>query len=68
MLGSYLAIAIQNMQLQQDDEDEADGTPGAAASVPSGPTRELIFYRGEEVVMLDGEYLIRSDLELVERE
>jgi adenylate cyclase len=60
LLGSYLAVAIQNMQLQNDEDDGADNAPEAAASATLGPRRELVFYRGEEVVMLDGDYLIRS--------
>jgi len=60
LLGSYLAVAIQNMQLQDDEDDGADNAPEAAAPAVLGPGRELVFYRGEEVVMLDGEYLIRS--------
>ncbi|MDP2053545.1 MAG: GAF domain-containing protein [Acidobacteriota bacterium] len=63
LLGSYLAVAIQNMQLQQDEDDDRDdaGRAGAGFSRPaSASRRELTYYRGEEVVMLDGEYLIRS--------
>lgn len=63
LLGSYLAIAIQNMQLQQ-DEDQPEPAPPAGATLAASGTRaasrELVFYREEEVVMLDGEYLIRS--------
>jgi hypothetical protein len=60
LLGSYLAIAIQNMQLQQDEDDESSAMPEAETPAATGTRRELSFYRGEEVVMLDGEYLIRS--------
>ncbi len=64
LLGSYLAVAIQNMQLLQ-DEDQPEPAPqaGPHVSVVAGSRvtpRELAFYREEEVVMLDGEYLIRS--------
>jgi hypothetical protein len=64
LLGSYLAVAIQNMQLRDED---ADGDEGGNDQVETGvspskteTSRELTFYRSEEVVMLDGEYLIRS--------
>jgi adenylate cyclase len=64
LLGSYLAIAIQNMQLKEaGDDDEVEPTPAPArrSSVGNGTgRRELTYYRNEEVVMLDGEYLIRS--------
>ena len=63
LLGSYLAVAIQNMQLQ-----EAEGGSGVDEATPArapvaagaGDRRELTYYRSEEVVMLDGDYLIRS--------
>lgn len=60
LLGSYLAVAIQNMQLQQDEDDDLDAASEAVVPPAGGPRRELTYYRGEEVVMLDGEYLIRS--------
>lgn len=63
LLGSYLAIAIQNMQRREEEDDvepDAAAAPEASAAPSSGERRELTYYRGEEVVMLDGEYLIRS--------
>jgi len=64
LLGSYLAVAIQNMQLRE--TEDAMAAPKGEAGVPAPPQapsrhrRELTYYRGEEVVMIDGEYLIRS--------
>ena len=64
MLGSHMAVAIQNMQLRE--TEDAMQTPRArAAKAPvapnrNGKTREITYYRGEEVLMVDGEYLIRS--------
>ena len=65
MLGSHLAVAIQNMQLQEagdadDDGDEREPARPAAVGRKSGTRRELAYYRADEVVMLDGDYLIRS--------
>jgi len=67
LLGSYLAVAIQNMQKKEAEQPPplqklvpAPSPPSAASMAPSSGRRELTFYRGEEVVMLDGEYLIRS--------
>jgi adenylate cyclase len=69
LLGSYLAIAIQNMQLQEQAVDAA----AVAESVPDGPvvagatatprrhaTHEITYYEADECVLVDGEYLIRS--------
>ena len=66
LLGSSLAIAIQNMQLKEaEDQTEAErvtrsGVRPPAATASQQRRRELTFYREEEVVMLDGDYLIRS--------
>jgi hypothetical protein len=72
LLGSYLAIAIQNMQLQERAMDaRQDGAtvpkPPAAPAPRAGrrpaggrPRREVVYYTGGECVFVDGEYLIRS--------
>lgn len=64
MLGSHLAVAIQNMQLRE-KEDAMAAPRAATATAPPPPSRngsrrEVTYYRGEEVLMIDGEYLIRS--------
>ncbi len=69
LLGSYLAIAIQNMQLQERAADAlvemASPTPPVSAVAPPGipPTcgrREVLYYCSDECILVDGEYLIRS--------
>lgn len=67
LLGSYLAIAIQNMQLQESAEAAADSaqpdsseTATAAVSEAAPRVAELTFYRSDEVILADGEYLIRG--------
>jgi hypothetical protein len=63
LLGSYLAVAIQNMQLKEAEESNGDDQDVRAAPAPpasSGDRCELTYYRSEEVLMMDGEYLIRS--------
>ena len=66
LLGSYLAIAIQNMQLQERSTADAAAPDSAAISHPAAPkphgseSRELAYYAGEECILVDGEYLIRS--------
>ncbi|HET7698257.1 MAG TPA: GAF domain-containing protein [Vicinamibacterales bacterium] len=69
LLGSYLAIAIQNMQLQERTAEPADAPAHAparrgvrAASRPAEPAarRDIVYYAADECILLDGEYLIRS--------
>jgi len=61
LLGSYLAIAIQNMQLQERSlEPSEDAAPSGAASAGVQGTREVVYYEADEAIFVDGEYLIRS--------
>jgi adenylate cyclase len=66
LLGASLAIAIQNMQLREAEgraEEEMPApapVPVAAPPAPRGKKREIAYYPEQEVLMLDGEYLIRS--------
>jgi GAF domain len=61
LLGSYLAIAIQNMQLQERTlEAPEDTAPAAAAAAGVQGTREVVYYGADESIFVDGEYLIRS--------
>ncbi len=71
VLGGYLAIAIQNALLQE--RGDADGAEGEAMSVAPAARestadpaahgqarREVAFYRQDEVILVDDEYLVRS--------
>jgi hypothetical protein len=65
LLGSYLAIAIQNMQLQEaaGDTPPVPGVAPAAAPAPrsaQGGRHEVVYYASDECILVDGEYLIRS--------
>jgi adenylate cyclase len=68
LLGASLAIAIQNMQLKEGEDEPAQKVataPRTAAAPHKGKNgkvtrREIAYYPNEEVVMLDGDYLIRS--------
>ena len=69
LLGSYLAIAIQNMQLQERTSESADAPVHAPARRgarlqprTSEPVarRDIVYYATDECILLDGEYLIRS--------
>lgn len=68
LLGSYLAIAIQHMQLQERTETAADPAPAddpgpipATTTAPrGGPTRTVDYYQAQECLLIDGDYVIRS--------
>jgi adenylate cyclase len=70
LLGSYLAIAVQNMALQEPSaEGPADTAgpaprPATAAAVPEARVRqdrrEVVYYAADECIMVDGDYLIRN--------
>ncbi len=69
LLGSYLAIAVQNMQLQERSVESAEAPAHAparrVARTPSRPVepaarRDIVYYATDECILLDGEYLIRS--------
>ena len=71
LLGSYLAIAVQNMQLQERairrrrprrpppaPARRRGRRPAAPAREPRA--REVVYYAADECILVDGEYLIRS--------
>ena len=62
LLGSYLAIAIQNMQLQERALEAPDepAVAGAASAPGVQGNREVVYYGADESIFVDGEYLIRS--------
>jgi adenylate cyclase len=68
LLGSYLAIAIQNMQWQERAAEPSGAVVGAEIEQVAGevsvgtpaPAHEIAFYAGDEVVLVDGDYLIRG--------
>jgi hypothetical protein len=69
LLGSYLAIAIQNMQLQERSVEAADapmhapvrrGPSRSSRSAEPAARRDIVYYASDECILLDGEYLIRS--------
>lgn len=65
LLGHYVAIAMQNMQVRERSAAMAEATstsvPGARPVEPAAATRhELQYYAADECILLDGEYLVRS--------
>jgi len=69
LLGSYVAIAIQNMQLHEQASAALEEVPVRAHGAPAPPpaaaaspadSRALVYYTADECILVDGEYLIRS--------
>ena len=69
LLGSYLAIAVQNIALQEPSAegpaDTAPPTPRPATAIPEARVRqdsrrEVVYYAADECIMVDGDYLIRN--------
>lgn len=62
LLGSYLAIAIQNVQLHERTTAAAVETPCEGMTQPAAVNgrHEITFYESDECILVDGEYLIRS--------
>jgi hypothetical protein len=65
LLGSFLAIAIQNMQLRermQDTSIEPAPPPQRSASDVQRPAtrHEVTYYAADECILVDGDYLIRG--------
>jgi hypothetical protein len=68
LLGSYLAIAVQNMQLQERSVETAEAPTHAPVRRGTRPPaaeertsrRDIVYYAADECILLDGEYLIRS--------
>ena len=62
LLGSYVAVAIQNVQRHERATDSAPEAAGPALPRPRtvNGRREVTFYTADECILVDGEYLIRS--------
>ena len=68
LLGSYLAIAIHSMLLQERSDSLAVPTAAPQAGERPAPrprrgkpsAREVAYYCADECILVDGEYLIRS--------
>ena len=72
VLGSFVAIAIQNMQMQERAAADAASVDPSAPAASRGRRRavpgpapldgrhEVLYYQSDECLLVDGEYLIRS--------
>lgn len=67
VLGGYLAMAIQNALLRERAEDAEDPPPGRprpagepAVTPGRRPRLRVEFFKSDECILVDGEYLLRS--------
>ena len=60
LLGSYLAIAMQNMQLSERSIEAVEPAAAAPEVPPVTGMRQVVYYKDEDTIFVDGEYLIRS--------
>lgn len=64
IVGNQIAIGIDTMMKRDEDEGEDDvelPPSGSPATAPvGGPLRRFIFFRNDDCVFLDGEYVVRN--------
>lgn len=59
VLANQIAIGIERLSASPDEEEPAGGD-GVAQAAPAAPAHTFTWYRGDECVFVDGEYLIRN--------
>jgi len=62
IVANQVAMGIDRMHEEDDDEAEAGSAPGTPAAKPAACGRRLrfVYYRNDEVVFVDDEYLVRN--------
>jgi hypothetical protein len=61
VLANQVAIGIDRLREQAEDDDGAVGTPPVSTPVrASERTRKFLFFRNDDCVFVDGEYLVRN--------
>jgi hypothetical protein len=61
VVGSQIAVAIDRMRLQEDDGEPAPVARAGGSGPGAGrPRRSFCYYRNDDCVFVDGEYLIRN--------
>ncbi|MGE5347386.1 MAG: GAF domain-containing protein [Acidithiobacillales bacterium] len=58
VLANQIAIGIDRFASTPEEEDKAATVPEAVA--PAGPRRSFVYYRNDDCVFVDGEYLVRN--------
>ncbi len=60
VLGNQIALGLERMLEPAGEDAVAPTTPATTASSPTGRRRQFVFYRNDDCVFVDGEYLIRN--------
>lgn len=59
IIANQAAIAVDAMASREDEDERGSEAPSAPPSIPER-TRQFRYYRGDDCVFVDGEYLIRN--------
>ncbi len=61
VLGNQIALGVERMSEPGEDKGSDSGAnPPAAAAAATGPRHRFLFYRNDDCLFVDGEYLIRN--------
>lgn len=60
VLGNQIALGLERMLEPGGEEAAPAGAPAPAAAAKTGRRRQFVFYRNDDCVFVDGEYLIRN--------
>lgn len=59
VIGNQIALGIDRMLHREEDEEELAQAP-AVAVPPPGPRSRVVYYKGDDCIFVDDEYLIRN--------
>jgi len=60
VVASQLAVAIDRLLEEEDDDEEPEPMRPSMLALSMAPPRRFTFYRNDDCVFVDGEYLIRN--------